>query len=83
MNPIATINCPCGCMFQTNFQKSSNESSPCCPQCKTEMNIESWKSLRTCMADLADFNYHILKWHSERNEPKMIVPVITVSTLTD
>lgn len=83
MNPKATISCSCGCMFQKDFQKSSLETPPQCPQCKAVMDEESWKSLRTAMAELADFNYHILKWNSERNEPKMLVPAITVTTLAD
>lgn len=81
MHPKATISCSCGCMFQSDFQKSSAENPPCCPQCKAVMDMESWKNLRTTMAELADFNYHIMKWHSERNEPKMLVPAITVTTL--
>lgn len=81
MYPKATISCECGCMFESDFQKSSLEIPPCCPQCNATMNMDSWKSLRTTMADLADFNYHILKWKSERNEPKMLVPAITISTL--
>lgn len=83
MYPKATIVCSCGCMFESNFQKSSLDNPPRCPQCGTVMDESSWKSLRTTMAEFADFNQHILKWNYERNEPKMIVPVITVSTLED
>ncbi len=50
---------------------------------KAVMDKTSWKSLWDSMASLADFNYHILKWNSERNEPRMLVPAITVSTLGD
>lgn len=81
MYPKATISCECGCMFESDFQKSSPERPPCCPQCNAVMDMESWKSLRETMSGLADFNYHILKWHEERKEPKMLVPAITVSTL--
>jgi len=70
-------------MFQSDFQKSSLEKPPCCPQCNAVMDMESWKSLRTTMAEFADFNYHVLKWHSERKEPKMLVPAITITTLED
>ena len=45
------------------------------------MDKSSWKALRDTMGGLADFNYHVLKWNSERNEPKMLVPAITVTTL--
>ena len=83
MYPRATIACSCGCMFSADFQKSSLEEPPVCPQCKAVMDVESWKSLRSAMAELADFNYHILKWHSERNEPQMLVPAITINTLAD
>lgn len=83
MNPKATIACSCGCMFQISFQKSTQDHPPICPQCKSVMDSASWESLRDTMAGLADFNYHILKCNSERNEPKMLVPAITVSTLGD
>lgn len=53
------------------------------PQCNAIMDKDSWKALRDTMAGLADFNYHILKWNSERNEPRMLVSAITVSTLED
>ena len=81
MNPKATISCSCGCMFQTAFQNSSLDVPPQCPQCKAVMDKTSWKSLRDSMSNLADFNSHILKWNYERNEPRMLVPAITVSTL--
>lgn len=81
MYPKATIACSCGCMFQTDFQKSSYENPPRCPQCDVVMDIDSWKSLRNIMAEFADFNQHIIKWNLERNEPRMLVPAITISTL--
>lgn len=81
MCPKATISCSCGCMFQVDFQKSSEEISPCCPQCHAVMDEESWNSLRTVMSELADFNHHIIKWNLEHNESRMLVPAITVSTL--
>ncbi len=81
MNPKATISCSCGCMFQTNFQGSSSEIPPKCPQCNAIMDKTSWNTLRNILAELADFNYHILKWNSERHETRMLVPAITVSTL--
>lgn len=83
MNSKATISCSCGCMFQMGFQNSSIEEPPCCPQCNSIMDKTSWKSLRESMAQLADFNYHILKWNTEREEARMLVPAITVSTLED
>lgn len=83
MNTNATISCSCGCFFFVNFQKSSDSVPPKCPQCKTEMNAESWKSLRKTMAELADYNYHILKWNAEHGEPKMLVPAITIQTFDD
>lgn len=83
MNPKATISCACGCMFYASFQGSSQENPPKCPQCNAIMDQDSWKALRDTMAGLADFNYHILKWNSERNEPRMLVSAITVSTLED
>ena len=52
-------------------------------QCKKVMNAASWKHLRAIMADINDFNTDVLKWHSERNEPLMQVPAITVRTLKD
>lgn len=81
MNPKATISCSCGCMFQTAFQGSSEEEPPQCPQCNAIMDKTSWKALRDTLAELSDFNHHILKWHSERGEACMLVPAITVSTL--
>lgn len=81
MHPKATISCSCGCMFFANFQGSTEETLPKCPQCNAIMDKTSWKALRETMAGLADFNYHILKWNSERNEPRMLVPSITISTL--
>ena len=83
MNPKATISCSCGCMFQATFQNGSSDIPPQCPQCKAVMDKASWKSLWDSMASLADFNYHVLKWNAERNEPRMLVPAITVSTLVD
>ena len=83
MYPKATISCSCGCMFQATFQNGSLDTPPQCPQCKAVMDKTSWKSLWDSMASLADFNYHILKWNSERNEPRMLFPAITVSTLGD
>ena len=83
MNPKATISCSCGRMFQAAFQNGSLDTQPQCPQCKAVMDKTSWKSLWDSMASLADFDCHILKWNSERNEPRMLVPAITVSTLGD
>ena len=83
MCPSATISCSCGCIFQVKFQKSTLENPPKCPQCNAVMNKASWKALHETMAGLADFNYHMIKWNSERNEPQMLVPAITVSTLED
>ena len=45
------------------------------------MDKDSWKALRDTMASFADFNYHILKWNAERNETRLLVPAITISTL--
>lgn len=81
MYPKSTISCLCGCMFYADFQGSTEEDPPKCPQCGAVMDKTSWKSLRDTMAGLADFNYHVLKWSSERNEPRMLVPSITISTL--
>jgi hypothetical protein len=79
----ATISCKCGCIFESEFQKSSVENPPKCPQCGQAMNDTSWKSLRDTMAQFGDLNQHIVKWHLEREEPLMQVPAITVRTLRD
>ena len=81
MYPKATISCSCGCMFQATYQGGASERPPQCPQCKAIMDEKSWKMLWDSMASLIDFNVHILKWNSERNEPRMLVPAVTVSTL--
>lgn len=83
MNATATISCSCGCLFAVSFQKSSASDTPKCPQCQLKMSADSWKALRTTLSELADFNTHILKWNSEYNEPKMLVPAITVHTFED
>ena len=46
----ATISCECGCIFDTEFQKSSVENPPVCPQCKKKMDKQSWESLRDIMS---------------------------------
>lgn len=83
MNPKATVSCSCGCMFQVAFQGGSSDIPPQCPQCDSIMDNKSWEALWDTMAGLADFNYHIIKWNSERKEPRMLVPAITVNTLED
>ncbi len=75
----STIACECGCLFESEFQSTSH--APKCPQCGKIMNSESWKCLRTIMSELNDFNTDIVRWHSDRNEPLMQVPAITVRTL--
>lgn len=45
------------------------------------MDFTSWKILRDAMGCLNDFNQHIVKWASERVEPRMQVPTLTVRTL--
>lgn len=77
----STIACECGCLFESEFQSTSHEKAPKCPQCGKIMNSESWKRLRTIMSELNDFNTDIVRWHSDRNEPLMQVPAITVRTL--
>lgn len=77
----ATITCECGCIFESEFQESSYENPPTCPQCGKQMNQTSWEALRNTMGKLSDFNQHILKWSMEREEPRMFVPAITVRTL--
>ena len=79
----ATISCKCGCIFESEFQNSSLESPPKCPQCGQIMNEASWENLRNAMAQFGDLNQHIVKWHLERGEPLMQVPVITVRTFRD
>ena len=79
----ATISCPCGCIFESEYQESQLSSPPKCPQCGQVMNQASWESLSDAMARFGDLNYHIVKWHLERNEPLMQVPALTVRTLTD
>lgn len=79
----STITCGCGCIFESEFQTSKPEECPTCPQCGKTMDAESWKRLRSIMADLNDFNTDMVKWHSDRNEPLMQVPAITVRTLKD
>lgn len=79
----ATISCECGCFFESEFQTSEHEKCPICPQCGKTMDFESWKHLRSIMADFNDFNTNMLKWHSDRNEPLMQVPAMTVRTLKD
>ena len=77
----ATISCECGCIFDTEFQKSSVENPPVCPQCKKKMDKQSWESLLDIMSRTSDFNQHIIKWNLERGEPRMLVPAITARTL--
>ena len=77
----ATISCECGCIFEAEFQKSSAENPPVCPQCKKQMDKQSWASLREIMSRTSDFNQHIIKWNLERGEPRMLVPAITARTL--
>ena len=77
----ATISCECGCIFDTESQKSSVENPPVCPQCKKKMDKQSWESLRDIMSRTSDFNQHIIKWNLERGEPRMLVPAITARTL--
>lgn len=79
----ATISCKCGCIFEEEFQESSLDSPPKCPQCGQIMDKASWESLRDVMARFGDFNHHVIKWHLERQEPLMQVPAITVRTLKD
>ncbi len=83
MDSKATISCSCGCMFQVGFQTSYADIPPVCPQCGLTMDQKSWEALRSTLASLSDFNYHILKWNSEFGEPKMLVPTITACTLED
>lgn len=77
----STIACGCGCIFESEFQNSKLEERPTCPQCGKSMDTESWKHLRSIMSDLNDFNTDIVKWHSDRGEPLMQVPAMTVRTL--
>lgn len=77
----ATIACECGGFFEAEFQTSEHNKCPVCPQCGKIMDSTSWKHLRSIMGELSDFNTDILKWHSERNEPLMQVPAITIRTL--
>lgn len=77
----ANVNCECGCIFEVEFQGSSYSQSPVCPRCKNKMDSTSWKELRNTMGCLNDFNEHIIKWNSEHNEPRMMVPVLTVKTV--
>ena len=77
----ATISCECCGIFDTEFQKSSVENPPVCPQCKKKMDKQSWESLRDIMSRTSDFNQHIIKWNLERGEPRMLVPTITARTL--
>lgn len=77
----ATISCKCGCIFESEFQKSTLDSPPKCPQCGQVMDKTSWESLRDVMSRLSDVNHHIVKWNLERNEPLMLIPAITVRTL--
>lgn len=77
----ATISCECGCIFEAEFQKSSAENPPVCPQCKKQMDKQLWASLRDIMSRTSDFNQHIIKWNLERGEPRMLVPAITARTL--
>lgn len=79
----STISCECSCIFEAEFQGSSYELPPVCPQCKQTMDKESWKALRDTMGHLNNFNTHVVKWNSERNEPLMQVSAITVRTLKD
>ncbi len=77
----STISCECGCIFTSEFQVSSIDHAPTCPQCGKVMDKDSWQRLRSIMADVSDFNHHMVKWHLERKEPLMQVPAITVRTL--
>lgn len=80
MRPKATIVCECGCIFEVDYQNSTPDNSPICPQCQRQMDKESWKSLRDIMARYNDFSQHMVKWSLERQEPRMEVPAITVQT---
>lgn len=77
----ATVNCECGCIFEVEFQGSSYENPPVCPECQKKMDVESWKTLRDGMGCLNDYNYHAVKWANERGEPRMQVPAVTVRSL--
>ena len=77
----ATVTCECSCVFSADFQTTT--AAPICPKCKKQMDNKSWAALKNTMGSLADFNYHILKWSDERNEPRMLVPSLTVCTHED
>lgn len=48
----ATISCQCSCIFEEEFQTSTENNAPKCPQCGNVMSYDSWKHLRSIMADL-------------------------------
>lgn len=77
----ATVNCECGCIFEVEYQGSSYENSPICPDCLKKMDAASWKTLRDAMGYLNDFNQHIVKWSTEHGEPRMQAPALTVRSL--
>ncbi len=89
MNIRATIDCECGSIFSYDFQTvfpfdfQTECEAPKCPKCKKQMDKTSWEALRRIMTRFADFNYHIYKWSSERNEPRMLVPSLTISCQED
>lgn len=72
----------CGCIFEPEFQ-TRTDNAPQCPLSGTIMNSQSWKHLRSIMAEINDFNTDIIKWHSDLNEPLMQVSGITVRTLKE
>jgi hypothetical protein len=77
----STISCGCGCIFEAEFQGSSHDNPPVCPQCNSVMDNESWKRLRSIMSEFNDFSTDMIRWHSDRGEPLMQVPVITIRAL--
>lgn len=77
MYAYATIKCKCGRIFVVQFQESSHDIPAVCPCCKLAMDIDSWHALRNLMGSLEEFNYHIHKYHTEREEPLMLVESIS------
>jgi len=77
----ATISCKCGCIFGSEYQTSSHDQAPKCPQCGKVMDIDSWHDLRSVMANVSDLNHEIIKRHLGTGEPFMQVPAITVRTV--
>jgi hypothetical protein len=76
MYSVVKIKCQCNKLFDVNFEDTKHDEPIRCPFCHLEMDLDSHHTLRNLMGSFKDFNQHIIKYHLERNEPKMIAKSI-------